>query len=147
MRFFVNLALCTAFLGFASAAETKVKMEDLPPAVQNAVKEQTKNARLVGLNRETENGQTNYEAETKVSGHSRDMLFDKNGAVVEVEEETPLESIPAAAREAIQKKAGSGQIKRVETVTEGSKVSYEAAITKNGKTSEVAVNADGSSHR
>jgi len=33
---------------------------------------------------------------------------------------------------------------RVESVTKGSTVSYEAVIRKNGKKSEVAVNSDGS---
>ncbi len=147
MKPLVNLGLSTAFLMYAFAAETKVKMQDLPPAVQNAVKQETKNATLVGLNRETEKGETVYEVETKVHGRTRDVLVDKNGAVIEVEEETALESIPAAAKEAIQKRAAGGQIKKVETVTRGSTVSYEASITKNGKKSEVAVNVDGSSHK
>ena len=40
----------------ALAAEKKVKFEELPPAVQAAVKEQTKNATLVGLSTEKQKG-------------------------------------------------------------------------------------------
>jgi hypothetical protein len=105
MRLLVNLALSTAFFAFAFAAERKIKMEDLPQTVQNAVKEQTTNARLIGLSKEIGNGQTQYEAEAKVNGRSRVVLFDKNGAVVEVEEETALDSIPAAARVAISEES------------------------------------------
>ena len=130
------------------AAETKVKMADLPPAVQNAVKEQTKNATLVGVSKEVEKGKTMYEVETKVNGKGRDLMLDSAGAVVSVEEEVDLGSIPAAAKAAIEKKVAGGKITKVETVTEGSTVFYEAAIkTKGGKNNEVKVNADGSVHK
>jgi uncharacterized membrane protein YkoI len=130
------------------AAETKVKVADLPPAVQNAVKEQTKNATLVGVSKEVEKGKTMYEVETKVNGKGRDLMLDSAGAVVSVEEEVDLVSIPAAAKAAIEKKVAGGTLKKVETVTEGSTVFYEAAIkTKAGKNTEVSVNADGSVHK
>jgi hypothetical protein len=126
------------------AAETRVQMKDLPPPVQKAVAEQIKTAKLRGLSKEVEHGKTYYEAETTVNGKSRDILMDSTGAVVEVEEATALESIPEAAQKALRTKAGSGKILRVESVTKGSTVSYEAVIRKNGKKSEVAVNSDGS---
>ncbi len=145
----MRLATSVFFLFTAAmVADTKVKMEDLPPAVQKAVKEQTKSAALVGLSKEVEKGKTMYEVETKVNGKSRDLLLDSTGAVVEVEEEVDLSSVPAAAKAAIEKKAAGGTIKKVETVTKGSSVSYEAAIkTKAGKNIEVGVNADGSVHK
>jgi uncharacterized membrane protein YkoI len=132
----------------ALVADTPVKMEDLPPAVQKAVKEQTKDATLVGLSKEKEKGKTFYEAETKVSGKTRDLLFDATGSVVDVEEEVDLASIPAGAKAAIEKKSAGGTIEKVETVTHGSTVSYEAAIkTKAGKKIEYSVNPDGSVHK
>ena len=127
----------------ALGAERKVKMQDLPPAVQSAVKEQTKNSTLVGLTREVEDGKTLYEAETKVNGHGRDIAFDSTGAVVSVEEEVPLASIPPAAREAIDKQAAGGKVTKVETITKGREVYYEAVITKKGKSAEFSVDAAG----
>jgi uncharacterized membrane protein YkoI len=129
------------------AAEVKVKIADLSPAVQAAVKEQTKDATLVGLSKETENGKTIWEAETTLNGKSRDVSFDKTGAIVSVEQEVDLDSIPAPAKAAIRKKLGTGTLKKVESVTVGSTVSYEATIAANGKTSEVGVNADGTPHK
>src|SRR6266404_5698627 len=82
----------------ALASETSVKMKDLPLPVQRAIQEQTKGAQVKGVAREVENGKTFYEAETSVNGHGRDLLFDSAGALVEIEEETPLDSIPAPAR-------------------------------------------------
>jgi uncharacterized membrane protein YkoI len=115
-----------------------------PAAVQKTVKEQTKNAILVGLMKEVENGKTVYELGTKVNGHGRDLMIDAAGAVLSVEEEVTLDGIPAGARAAIQKQAAGGKITKVEILTEGKVVRYEAAVVKNGKTSETAVKADGS---
>jgi len=132
----------------ALAAEKKVKFEELPPAVQAGVKEQTKNATLVGLSTEKQKGKTVYEAETRIGGRSRDLLLDQTGSVIETEEEVDMESIPAPARSAIQKRAAGGTISKVEKVTAGAAIRYEAAIrTKSGKTVEYAVNADGMSHK
>jgi uncharacterized membrane protein YkoI len=130
------------------AAEKKVKPEQLPSAVQSAVKEQTRNATLVGLSAETEKGKTLYEVETKVGNKTRDLLIDKTGAIVETEEEVDLDSVPPAAKAAIQKRSTGGTISKVEKVTAGTVTSYESTIkTKAGKTMEYAVNADGSVHK
>jgi uncharacterized membrane protein YkoI len=132
----------------ALVADTKVKVEDLPAAVQKTVKEQTQSAKLVGVSTEKEGGKTVYELETTVNGKSRDLMIDSAGAILSVEVEVALDSIPAAAQTAIQKKAGGGKITKVETVTTGSEVSYEAAYTsKSGKKAEVGVNADGTPHK
>src|SRR3981081_3561060 len=87
-------------------AEKKVKMQNLPAAVQDAVKQHSQGAKLRALATEVDSGKTVYEAEFTVDGHSKDITFDANGQVVSVEEETTLASIPAPARAAIQKAAG-----------------------------------------
>jgi len=129
------------------AADVKVKMQDLPPAVQKAAREQLKSATLVGLSTEVENGKTSYEVETKVNGRSRDVALDAKGSVIEVEEEADIAAIPAAARAALNKLAAGGKLGKIETVTAGSNISYETVVAKNGKHHEVAVNADGSPHK
>ncbi len=47
-----------------------------------------------------------YEVETMVNGKHWDFLVDVKGTVREVEDETWIDSIPAAAKAAIEKKAG-----------------------------------------
>jgi uncharacterized membrane protein YkoI len=138
------LAVTLALAAAAIAAETKVQMKDLPPAVQQAVQAQAAGGQIKGLSKETEKGKTVYEAETMVNGKSRDISFDATGAVVEIEEQAALDSIPAAAKVAIEKKTIGGRIKTVETVTKGSTVVYEAEYTKGGKSHEFQVRADGS---
>jgi len=139
-----TIALGALVTGTVLAAQKKIKIQDLPPTVQQTVKEQTRNATLVGLMKEVENGKTVFELETKVNGRGRDLMIDGSGAVLSVEEEVTLDSIPAAARAAIEKQAAGGKITKVETLTKGKTVTYEAAVVRKGKTSEIAVAADGS---
>ncbi len=146
------MKLASLFCGFALAVlafgEKKITMNALPPAVQTAVREQTKGAEILGFAAEREKGQTVYEAETRKDGKSRDLTFDKNGQLLEVEEEVSLEDLPVAARTALHKQARAGTIKKVESVTRGTAVSYEAALqTKAGRKAEIAVNPDGTPHK
>ena len=122
------------------AQDKAMKLTNLPPAVQKAVQEQTKGATLVGLSEERENGTVMYEAETKLNGRTRDLLFDRDGALVEVEEELAVEALPAAVQSAL---ATHGRVLKVESVTKGSTVTYEAQVEKNHKKSEVVVDAKG----
>lgn len=137
-----------AFLAPAMAADSRVKLESLPAPVQTAIRAQAANATILDISKETEKGKTTFEVETKVNGKTRDFNLDAAGAVLVIEEEVDLDSVPVAARTALQKRAGSGTIDKVEKVTAGSTISYEAAIkSKAGKKSELSVNADGSPHK
>ena len=148
MRVFNICSLAAAFGVASFGADTKVNIDALPPAVQTAIKNQTKGATILGASQENEYGHLTYEVETKIDGKSRDLTFDDNGSLLEVEQEVDLDSIPAPAKEAIAKRAAKGTVKKVESVTQGSKTSYEADVQmQNGKSREVAVNADGSAHK
>ena len=129
--------------GLAMAAKS-LAVKDLPPAVQKTVQEQTKGGEIKNISKETEKGVTQYEVETTVNGKHRDFNVDTKGGLVVVEEETAIDSIPAAARAAIQKKVGAGKLDMVETMTKGADTMYEAAYTgKDGKKHAVLVRADG----
>jgi uncharacterized membrane protein YkoI len=141
--FTIVLAIA-ALGGAATAAEKKLQMKDLPAAVQKTVQEQTKGAEIKGLSTETEKGVTTYEVETMVNGKHRDFLVNVKGVVTEVEDETAIDSIPAAAKAAIEKRAAGGKVGMVETMTRGGATFYEAGYTsKDGKKHEVLVKPDG----
>ena len=145
MRNIIATALISTLLiggAAALASERKIAMKDLPPAVQQAIKDQG-GATVRGLAKEVDKGKTLYEAELTVNGHSKDIMFDEQGTMVSVEEESALDQIPPAARTAIEKATGSGKVSAVEKLTEGGHVFYEAQVTKGGKTSEVKVDASG----
>jgi uncharacterized membrane protein YkoI len=123
------------------AQEKKVEMKDLPPAVQKAVDANLNGGTLKGLSTEKEAGKTVYEVETTVNGHTRDLLLDAKGNLIEVEEEVAMDAVPAAVKTALE---AHGKIIKVETVTKGkAPATYEGVVEKNGKKSEVAVDASG----
>lgn len=142
-RYLTSVLFISAAISFASGAEKKIQMKDLPEPVRKAVAEHSKGATLRGLSKEVDNGKTEYEAELGVNGHIKDVSFDPTGAVVSVEEEVTLDSVPPAVRSAIQKEAGNGTVRKLEFVTEGDKSFYEASIRKGGKTTELQVDANG----
>ena len=134
------------FAAISQSKEVRVKMSDLPAAVQNTVKAESKGATIRGFSKETENGKTTYEAEMTVNGHGKDISMDSDGKVVEVEEQVPMSSVPEAARSAIEEGAMGGRVTKVESVSNGSGPveAYEAQVLKAGRHSEVRVAPDGS---
>src|ERR1700741_4814873 len=78
------LALLSAVTTMAQ--EKKIHRADLPAAVEKAVVAQSQGATIRGFSEETENGNTYYEAQMSMNGHGKDVLMDKTGTVVAVEE-------------------------------------------------------------
>ena len=130
--------------GASSAQEKKIKRSDLPPAVEKTVAAESTGATIKGFSTEKEKGETFYEAEMTVNGHSKDVLVAADGTVVEVEEQVVLDSLSADVKAGLQAKAGKGKILKVESLTKkGKLVAYEAKVDTNGKKSEVQVGPDG----
>ena len=148
MRTLAISVLSTIAAASIFAAEKKIRVSDLPAAVQSAMKQQIHGATIVGASSERENGKITYEVETRKHGRGRDLTFDSNGSLLEVEQQINIADVPEAARQAIQRRAAGGAIRKVEAVTRGSNTSYEADVeTKSGGNAEISVNADGTPHR
>jgi hypothetical protein len=146
MRILVFLALALLSPLSSMAQEKTIKRGELPPAVEKTVAAQSQTATIRGFSEEKENGKTFYEAQMTVDGHTRDVLMDPTGAIVEVEEQVALDSLPSSVQGGLQTKAGKGRIVKVESVTKRDKlVAYEAQVTTRGKKSEVQVGPDGRS--
>jgi hypothetical protein len=128
----------------AEEHEKKISRSDLPAAVEKTVAIHTQGATIRGFNEEKENGQTYYEAELTLNGHSKDILIDPTGAIVEIEEQVDFASLPAAVRGGLRTKAGSGKLGKVESITKHDKlVAYEAKVVTGRKHSEIQVGPDG----
>jgi hypothetical protein len=138
---FVSLLLLNAS---ADAQEKKIPRFALPPAVEKTVQAQSQAAIIRGFSRETEAGQTLYEAELTVNGHNKDVTMDATGAIVEVEEQVAIDSLPSSVKAGLQAKADKGRLLKVESLTKHDKlVAYEAQVLTAGKKSEVQVGPDG----
>ncbi len=128
----------------AAAQEQPLKQAELPAAVARAVASLSQGATIRGYSRERENGQWLYEVELRVNGHGKDVTIDSTGAVVEVEEEVALATLPEAVQAGLRAGAGAGTIRLVESVSKGGQiVMYEAHVVNGAKRSEVKVGADG----
>ena len=141
-----SLSILTAFglLSVVQAQEKKLKREELPPAVEKTVSEQSKGATIRGFSTEMDKGQSIYEAELIVSGHQKDISMDEHGNIVEVEEEVAIDSLPPAIKEGLRKSAGTRVIGKVESLAKNGKlVAYEAEVKEKAKHREIQVGPDG----
>ncbi len=138
------LAGALLLAGTAYAQEKKIKRSDLPLAVEKTVAAQSAGATIRGFSTEKEKGQTLYEVEMTVNGHSKDISMTADGFIVEIEEQVSLDSLSPEVKAGLQAKAGAGKILTVESLTKKEKlVAYEAQVETNGKKSEVQVGPDG----
>src|SRR5438132_6042301 len=107
MSLFSKVSAAALLLGLlfslANAQEKKLRREQLPPAVEKTVARESEGATIKGFAREVEKGQTFYEAELTVNGHSKDILMDRTGKIVEVEEQVSMDSLPATVQDGLKK--------------------------------------------
>jgi len=148
MNLFIKIFTAVLVVGLTisiiKAQEKKITREQLPAAVRQTVDRESQGATVKGFATEVEHGQKLYEASLTVNGHSKDILIDKTGNIVEVEEQVSLDSLPPAVQEALKKAAGSGTIEVVESLTKNGKlVAYEAQVRHGRKRSEIQVGPNG----
>ncbi len=145
VNLFVAIAASGILLaGSASAQEKKIKRSDLPPAVEKTVAAQSAGATIRGFSTEKEKGQTLYEVEMTINGHSKDISIAADGSIVQIEEQVALDSLSPEVKAGLQAKTGKGKILKVESLMKKDKlVAYEAQVETNGKESEVQVGPDG----
>jgi hypothetical protein len=146
-RLFGILGLAALLLSGSMAnaqAETKVRRNQLPAAVEKTVAAESQGATIKGFAREVENGKTYYEAEMTINGHTKDILMDTSGNIVEVEEQVELATLPTAVQDALKQAAGRGTIEMVESlIKNGTLVAYEGHVKRGRKRSEIQVGPNG----
>ena len=148
MSLFSKISAAALLLGLlfslANAQEKKIKREQLPPAVEKTVAKESEGATIKGFATEVEKGQRLYEAELIVNGHHKDISMNRQGVIVEVEEEVSMDSLPATVQDGLKKAAGSGTIEMIESLTKNGKlVAYEGHVKRGTKRSEIQVGPQG----
>lgn len=132
--------LCVAVSANATVADKKVQLKDVPAAVQAAVREHARDSFIRAVLQESVNGKVMYEVETTREGKTRDLLFDAAGALMEVEEEMSIDEAPVAVKSAL---SAHGKVVKLESITKGSVVTYEAQIEVHGKRAEIVLDGTG----
>lgn len=131
----------------SASPDRKVARKDLPAAVEKTLAQETAGATIAAISSEPCEGPTRgtcYEIETKQGSHSRDLVIDAAGNVVEIEEGVELAAVPEPVQHAA---ARLGRVIAAEKVTRGSETSYELRIEKARKQFEQAFLADGTRKR
>jgi hypothetical protein len=143
-RFYGTILALGLALSVAQAQERQITREQLPAAVEQTVAKEAEGATIKGFATEVEHRQRFYEMSLIVNGQGKDILMDKNGRIVEIEEEVSIDSLPAAVQQALKKAAGSGTIEIVESLTKGGNlVAYEAHVRRGNKRFEIQVGPNG----
>jgi hypothetical protein len=143
-RFYISLAVGPLLVISTAAQERSIKKSELPAAVQKAAEEQSKEATVRGYSTEVENGKREYEMEMMANGRRQDVTIAPDGTVLEIEQQVEMSKLPAAVRDSLRAKAGSGQITKIESLTKhGKLVAYEAQVRRGGEHSEIQVGPDG----
>ena len=140
----IALLLVLGTVCSASAQEKKIQRDRLPAAVEQTVAAESQGETIKGFSTEVEEGRRLYEVEMIVNGHHKDVSMDRNGVVVEAEEEVTIDSLPETVQAALKKGAGTGKIEMIESLTKnGRLVAYEAHVKHGMKRSEIQVGPQG----
>jgi len=144
LKVFVTPLVVGVLFCVAPAQERKINRSQLPPAVEQTVARESAGATIKGFATEVEHGQKLYEASLVVNGHTKDILIDRQGNIVEVEEQVSIDSLPATVQDALRKNAGRGTISVIESLTKnGQLVAYEAQVKHGKRRSEIQVGPNG----
>ena len=147
MRFNTKILVAVLALGVFSVAhaqERKIKREQLPPAVEKTVAKESEGATVKGFATEIEHGKKYYEASLLANGLTKDILIDRDGNIVEVEQQVTMDSLSGPVQDALKKAAGTGTIAVIESLTKnGQLVAYEAQVKHGKKRSEIQVGPNG----
>jgi hypothetical protein len=118
MNMLARIALIVATVslsGFSAVAqEKKITAKDVPAAVITAFKNSYPNATMRGYAREKEEGKVFYEIESREGVMSRDVLYNADGTVAEIEESMAATDLPADAQQAIKQKYPKAVIRLAE---------------------------------
>lgn len=127
-RLFLRLCLAASIVSLLSvfAQDVKLKKKQVPRAVITAFHAAYPQATIRGYGREKENGKVYYEVESVEGQTTRDVLYNPDGTVAEVEESVPNSDLPGDALAALHAKYPGAVVTKVEKITKGDVTEYEA---------------------
>jgi hypothetical protein len=133
LRRFSLIAAAVALLSISGVAqEKKITASQVPAAVTAAFKSSYPKATIRGYAEEKEDGKVLYEIESLDGGARRDVLYNTDGTVAEIEESIAATDLPGDAQQTIKQKYPRAVIMLVEKTTVGDIVGYEVSL-RNGR--------------
>lgn len=124
--------------------EDAVSLDKVPAAVKTTLATYASDADVKNVELGNDDGTKVYEFDIQQGTRKFEVAITPDGKFNGTEEDMELSAMPDAAQTALKNAAAGGTISGGEkAVDANNKVTYEADITKDGKKSEVAVDADG----
>jgi hypothetical protein len=149
IRVVIRLGLFAGIVSLLSlsaiAQDVKLKKKQVPRAVISAFESAYPQATIRGFAREKENGKVYYEVESVEGQTTRDVLYNPDGTVAEIEESIPAGDLPADAQEALRAKYPGSVLTKVEKITRGDVTEYEAHAKLGKKNVSMEFDASGKS--
>jgi hypothetical protein len=147
IRVFSRIAVIAAAVALfslpAAAQEKRITAKQVPAAVISAFKNSYPNATIRGYAQEKEKGKVFYEIESREGTTKRDVLYNPDGTVAEIEESIAMTDLPAAAQEAMHQRYPRAIISIAEKTTAGDKITYEVAARQGRKRISIEFDAAG----
>ncbi len=134
----------------ADGNEEELTIDQVPAAVKATILREANGAPIAGIERETKNGRTIYEAEFRVNGREIEIQIAPDGTLLSRRPETEsddddlrIDEVPEPARAALRQLAGDATITEVERDRQDRMVLYEAEWRVGETRHEAAVTPDG----
>lgn len=124
------------------AQHKKYTEKDMPDAVISSFQKNFPDAQVLGYDKEAENGTTTYEVEC-ISGDRKDIQFEKDGTVVEIEEEMNVSDLPDKVVTSLNNTYNTPDILKAEKVTKGNDTLYEVVVKYKKKKHEIRLDKEG----
>ena len=145
--FITSLIIVSLALGVTARADdaaVEKKLAKIPKPAAEALRKAAGTAHIEAVSIEKDGKTTVYEIELKAAGKpDREVSVKADGTLNAEEYTMPIAEVPAAAKAAIEAGAKGAEIKRVQHITRGGKVTFEALYVKKGKETEVEYLEDG----
>jgi uncharacterized membrane protein YkoI len=150
-RFFVGAVaglLLLAVVVMADDKDKKIKLEDAPQAVRDAIEGRFPGAKVSSIEKETEDGKVVFDVELKHKGRKYEMDIQEDGTILEIEKEIKLKDVPEAVLKAVKDKYPKATIQEVMEVNKVKDKKetpdhYEITIKVGEKEMEITVSLDG----
>ena len=125
--------------------EVKLTLDQVPAAVKATMDKESQGAKIVAIDKETEDGKIQYSADLINGKEKSEIAVAEDGKFLGHEIMIPLKQAPAAVKAAFKKEAKGGKVgAEVEKfVVGGQAVKYTADITVGKESFEVEVAKDG----
>src|SRR5438093_7022890 len=146
MNRIVMSVFAVSVLGLSAIAqekEKKITAKEVPAVVIENFKRAYPKAIIRGYASEMENGKQYYEIESREGTTRRDVLYNPDGSVAEVEESIDASDLPASVQETIRKQHPRAVITLAEKTTVGDKVTYEVKAREGRKRFSIEFDSSG----